>query len=76
MTWEGRSSHLDRPVFNTVRDAVEETADASMILCQLPFVKTYFEAASAGIKVIACNTEGIPTFDMLAVKYCFRKNYP
>lgn len=75
---KGGQRHLDRPVFNTVRDAVEETgADASMIYVPAPFCKdSILEAASAGIKVIACITEGIPTLDMLAVKYCLEKNYP
>lgn len=75
---KGGQRHLDRPVFNTVRDAVEQTgADASMIYVPAPFCKdSILEAASAGIKVIACITEGIPTLDMLAVKYCLEKNHP
>jgi succinyl-CoA synthetase alpha subunit len=75
---KGGQVHLDRPVFNTVRDAVEQTgADASMIYVPAPFCKdSILEAASAGIKVIACITEGIPTLDMLQVKYVLEKNYP
>ncbi len=62
--------HLERPVFNTVHDAVEATqADASMIYVPPPFAAdAIIEAADAGIKVIVCITEGIPTLDMLKVK--------
>ena len=67
---KGGSSHLDRPVFDTVHDAVAETgADASMIYVPPPFAAdAIIEAADAGIKVIACITEGIPILDMLKVK--------
>ncbi|WP_177418018.1 succinate--CoA ligase subunit alpha [endosymbiont of Lamellibrachia barhami] len=67
---KGGQSHLDRPVFNTVHDAVAETgADASMIYVPPPFAAdAILEAADAGIKVIACITEGIPVLDMLKVK--------
>jgi len=66
----GGESHLDRPVFNTVRDAVDDTgADASMIYVPAAFAAdAILEAAEAGIKVIACITEGIPVLDMLKVK--------
>jgi len=66
----GGEMHLDRPVFNTVRDAVEGTgADASMIYVPAAFAAdAILEAAEAGIKVIACITEGIPVLDMLKVK--------
>ena len=66
----GGSSHLDKPVFDTVADAVAETgADASMIYVPAPFAAdAILEAADAGIKVIACITEGIPVLDMLKVK--------
>jgi succinyl-CoA synthetase alpha subunit len=66
----GGETHLDRPVFNTVRDAVEGTgADASMIYVPAAFAAdAILEAAEAGIKVIACITEGIPVLDMLKVK--------
>jgi succinyl-CoA synthetase alpha subunit len=67
---KGGQSHLDRPVFNTAHDAVEATgADASMIYVPPPFAAdAIIEAADAGIKVIACITEGIPILDMLKVK--------
>jgi succinyl-CoA synthetase alpha subunit len=67
---KGGQSHLDRPVFDTVHDAVTETgADASMIYVPPPFAAdAIIEAADAGIKVIACITEGIPILDMLKVK--------
>lgn len=66
--------HLDKPVFNTVRDAVMETdADASMIYVPAAFAAdAILEAADAGIKVIACITEGIPVFDMLRVKHALK----
>ncbi|KAF0279709.1 succinate--CoA ligase subunit alpha [Spiribacter aquaticus] len=66
----GGETHLDRPVFNTVRDAVDCTgADASMIYVPAAFAAdAILEAAEAGIKVIACITEGIPVLDMLKVK--------
>jgi len=67
---KGGQSHLDLPVFNTVREAVEETqADATVIYVPAPFCKdSIIEAADAGIKLIVCITEGIPTIDMLEVK--------
>ena len=66
----GGETHLDRPVFNTVRDAVDDTAaNASMIYVPAAFAAyAILEAAEAGIKVIACITEGIPVLDMLKVK--------
>ena len=66
----GGQKHLDRPVFDTVADAVEGTgADATMIYVPPPFAAdAILEAAAAGIKVIACITEGIPVLDMLKVK--------
>ena len=66
----GGETHLDRPVFNTVRDAVDGTgADASMIYVPAAFAAdAILEAAEASIKVIACITEGIPVLDMLKVK--------
>jgi succinyl-CoA synthetase alpha subunit len=67
--------HLDRPVFNTVRDAVKSTgADTSVIFVPPPFAAdAIMEAADAGIKLVVCITEGIPTSDMIAVK-AFLKN--
>ena len=67
---KGGSTHLDRPVFNTVADAVRETgADATMIYVPAAFAAdSILEAAAAGIRVIVCITEGIPVLDMLKVK--------
>jgi len=67
---KGGQTHLDLPVFNTVRDAVDTTgADATMIYVPAAFAAdAILEAADAGIKVIACITEGIPVLDMLRVK--------
>ncbi|MCG7991540.1 MAG: succinate--CoA ligase subunit alpha [Candidatus Thiodiazotropha lotti] len=74
---KGGQSHLDRPVFDTVHDAVAETgADASMIYVPPPFAAdAIIEAADAGIRVIACITEGIPILDMLKAKEAL-KSYP
>src|SRR6056297_1979320 len=73
---KGGSTHLDKPVFNTVREAVDETgADASVIFVPAAFCKdSIIEAADAGIKLIICITEGIPTMDMLDVKVYLDKN--
>ncbi len=67
---KGGQTHLGAPVFNTVEDAVkEEGANAAAI-----FVPPFFaadaimEAADAGVKVVVCITEGIPTFNMIKVK--------
>jgi succinyl-CoA synthetase alpha subunit len=67
---KGGQKHLDLPVFDTVHDAVEGTgADATMIYVPAAFAAdAILEAADAGIKVIACITEGIPVLDMLKVK--------
>lgn len=67
---KGGSVHLDRPVFNTMNEAVSQTgADASVIYVPAPFaLDSIIEAADAGIKVIVCITEGVPTLDMLKVK--------
>src|SRR5215217_2742306 len=62
---KGGQRHLDRAVFNTVKEAVDKTgADVSIIFVLPPFAAdAIMEAAEAGIKVIACITEGIPTKD-------------
>jgi succinyl-CoA synthetase alpha subunit len=67
---KGGQTHLDLPVFNTVRDAFESTgADATVIYVPAPFCKdSIIEAAESGIKLIVCITEGIPTLDMLEAK--------
>ncbi|AEI49876.1 succinate--CoA ligase subunit alpha [Runella slithyformis] len=67
---KGGQSHLDRPVFNTVADAVTTTgADVSIIFVPPAFAAdAIMEAADAGIRVIVCITEGIPTKDMMLAK--------
>lgn len=67
---KGGQQHLGLPVFNTVKEAVEETgATASVIYVPAPFCKdSIIEAADAGIELIVCITEGIPTLDMLEAK--------
>lgn len=67
---KGGQIHLDRPVFNTVKDAVDKAgANVSIIFVPPAFAAdAIMEAAEAGIKVIVCITEGIPTRDMIQVK--------
>jgi len=74
---KGGTTHIELPVFNTVREAVDATgADASVIYVPPPFAAdAILEAADAGIRVIVCITEGIPVLDMLRVKNTL-KGYP
>lgn len=67
---KGGEKHLDLPVFDTVKDAVEKTgATASVIYVPAPFCKdSIIEAVDAGIPLVICITEGIPVIDMLYVK--------
>ena len=67
---KGGTVHLGLPVFNTVAEAIAQTgAEASVIYVPAPFCKdSILEAANAGIKLIVCITEGIPTLDMLQCK--------
>jgi len=67
---KGGQEHLGLPVFDTVSDAVTQTgANASVIYVPAPFCKdSILEAANAGVELIACITEGIPTLDMLDAK--------
>ena len=67
---KGGTEHLGRPVFDTVREAVDATgATASVIYVPAPFCQdSILEAVDAGIELVVCITEGIPTLDMLKVK--------
>lgn len=67
---KGGQSHLHKPVFNTVADAVKQAgADTSVVFVPPAFAAdAIMEAAAAGIKVVVCITEGIPTADMVKVK--------
>ncbi len=67
---KGGQTHLGLPVFNTVFEAVSATcAEASVIYVPAPFCKdSILEAAMAGIQLIVCITEGVPTLDMLDAK--------
>ncbi len=73
---KGGQKHLDLPVFNTVREAVDATgADATVIYVPAPFCKdSILEAAECGIKLIVCITEGVPVLDMLQVKMYLENN--
>lgn len=67
---KGGTTHLNLPVYNTMVEAVNETkADASVIYVPAPFAyDSIIEAVDAGVKLIVCITEGVPTLDMLKVK--------
>lgn len=73
---KGGHKHLDKPVFNTVADAVEkEGANTSVIFVPPPFAAdAIMEAAVSGIKVIICITEGIPVQDMVKAKQVCKNN--
>lgn len=73
---KGGQKHLDKPVFNTVAEAVQETgADVSIIFVPPAFAAdAIMEAADAGIKVIVTITEGIPVKDMMIAKDYLKKN--
>ena len=72
---KGGTTHLGRPVFNTVKGAVEETgAEASIVFVPPPFAAdAIMEAADAGIKYCVCITDGIPAQDMIRVKRYMRR---
>ena len=67
---KGGQEHLNKPVFNTVEEAMKEVKpNASIIFVPAKFCKdSILEAAESGIKLIICITEGVPTLDMLEVK--------
>jgi succinyl-CoA synthetase alpha subunit len=73
---KGGQLHLNRPIFNTVAEAVNQTgADVSIIFVPPPFAAdAILEAAGSGIKIIVCITEGIPVRDMIAVKEYLKVN--
>lgn len=72
----GGETHLDVPVYNTMRAAVAETgADVSMIYVPAPFAAdAILEAADSGVQLIVCITEGIPVLDMVKVRSALRSN--
>ena len=73
---KGGQTHLNLPVFNTVKEAVNETgANATMIYVPPRFAaESIMEASEAGIKIVVCITEGIPVIDMLKVKQRIESN--
>ncbi len=72
---KGGERHLERPVFNTVKDAVRDTgAEASIVFVPPPFAAdAIMEAADAGIRFCVCVTDGIPAQDMMRVKRYMRR---
>ena len=72
---KGGTTHLGRPVFNTVKGAVDEAgAEASIVFVPPPFAAdAIMEAADAGIKYCVCITDGIPAQDMIRVKRYMRR---
>ena len=73
---KGGLTHLELPVFNTVKEAIKETgANATMIYVPLMFAaNSILEASDAGIEIIVCITEGIPVSDMLKIKQIIEPN--
>jgi len=73
---KGGNTHLDLPVFNTVQQAVDATqANVTVIYVPAPFCKdAILEAADAGIELIVCITEGVPTLDMLQARLVVKEN--
>ena len=73
---KGGSKHLEVPVFNTVAEAVKATgANASVIFVPPPFAAdAILEAADAGLPLVICITEGIPTLDMVGVAAALKDN--
>jgi succinyl-CoA synthetase alpha subunit len=73
---KGSQTHLNLPVFNTVKEAVNETgANATMIYVPPRFAaESIMEASEAGIEIVVCITEGIPVIDMLKVKQRIESN--
>ena len=74
---KGGRRHLDRPVFNTVKEAVKETgAEATIIFVPAAFcADSIMEAADAGVRLICAITDEIPAQDMMMVKRCLWR-YP
>jgi len=73
---KGGTTHLDKPVYNTVQESVDkEDADASIIFVPAPFAAdAIIESAESGIRLIVCITEGIPTNEMMKAKSFVVKN--
>ena len=71
---KGGSTHLAKPVFNTVRQAVAQTkANASVIYVPAPFAaKAIIEAIEAEVELVVCITEGVPILDMILVKQALK----